>query len=257
MTTTAIDDKTSRLEEILSRRIMILDGSMGALLYSHELTEEQFRGERFARHGFDLKNCTEVLVLTQPKLIEDIHRSLPRSRRRHHRDGLVQRHRPVARGVRPARPRFRDEQGRGRAGAAGGRRVHAQDSGKAAIRGGQHRADQETALDGNSCRGPRPPRRDLRPDGRQLQGAGPGLGGRRGRHSAVRNLIRYVGLESLFVRHRLVLRGDRPAAAGDDLRYDLRQSAHPVDAADRGILLLGLSLRRAQRRASTAPSAST
>ncbi len=75
MATTRNEDKSGRLEEILSERIMILDGSMGALLYSHELTEEQFRGERFAAHGFDLKNCTEVLVLTQPALIENIHRA--------------------------------------------------------------------------------------------------------------------------------------------------------------------------------------
>ena len=44
-------------------------------LYSYNLTEEDFRGQRFARHGNDLKNCTEVLVLTRPKLIEDIHRA--------------------------------------------------------------------------------------------------------------------------------------------------------------------------------------
>ena len=64
-----------RLEEILARRIMVLDGSMGALLYTHELNEEQFRGTRFARPPLNLKNCTEVLVATQPKLIEDIHRA--------------------------------------------------------------------------------------------------------------------------------------------------------------------------------------
>ncbi len=68
----ATDD---RLLEILDRRIMVLDGSMGALLYSYNLTEEDFRGQRFAQHGSDLKNCTEVLVLTRPKLIEDIHRA--------------------------------------------------------------------------------------------------------------------------------------------------------------------------------------
>jgi 5-methyltetrahydrofolate--homocysteine methyltransferase len=75
MATTGNDQTGGRLEEILSRRIMVLDGSMGALLYTHELTEEQFRGTRFARHPFNLKNCTEVLVATQPKLIEDIHRA--------------------------------------------------------------------------------------------------------------------------------------------------------------------------------------
>src|SRR5262245_49570939 len=58
----------SRLEEILDRRIMVLDGSMGALIYSYNLTEEDVRGSRFARHPVGLKNCTEALVLTRPKL---------------------------------------------------------------------------------------------------------------------------------------------------------------------------------------------
>ncbi len=64
-----------QLEEILSRRIMLLDGSMGALIYSHELNEEQFRGKPFAKHPFNLKNCTEVLVASQPELIDGIHRA--------------------------------------------------------------------------------------------------------------------------------------------------------------------------------------
>jgi 5-methyltetrahydrofolate--homocysteine methyltransferase len=75
MPTTENDDIRSQLEEILSRRIMILDGSMGALLYSYQLSEDDYRGSRFAKHGFHLKNCTEVLVLTRPALIEDIHRA--------------------------------------------------------------------------------------------------------------------------------------------------------------------------------------
>ncbi len=54
---------------------MLLDGSMGALIYSHELDEEQFRGKPFARHSHNLKNCTEVLVVTQPELIDGIHRA--------------------------------------------------------------------------------------------------------------------------------------------------------------------------------------
>ena len=54
---------------------MLLDGSMGALIYSHDLNEEEFRGQPFRPHPCNLKNCTEVLVLTQPELIEDIHRA--------------------------------------------------------------------------------------------------------------------------------------------------------------------------------------
>ena len=48
---------------------------MGALIYTYQLNEEDVRGQRFARHGVGIKNCTEALVLTQPKIIEDIHRA--------------------------------------------------------------------------------------------------------------------------------------------------------------------------------------
>jgi 5-methyltetrahydrofolate--homocysteine methyltransferase len=69
------EDTRSLLDEILSRRIMVLDGSMGALIYSYQLTEEDVRGTRFARHSVGIKNCTEALVLTQPRIVDEIHRA--------------------------------------------------------------------------------------------------------------------------------------------------------------------------------------
>jgi 5-methyltetrahydrofolate--homocysteine methyltransferase len=63
------------LQQLMSERILLLDGSMGALIYSHDLKDSDYRGERFRTHSKALKNCTEALVLTQPKLIEEIHRA--------------------------------------------------------------------------------------------------------------------------------------------------------------------------------------
>ncbi|MBL8799215.1 MAG: methionine synthase [Planctomycetia bacterium] len=63
------------LEELLAERILVLDGSMGALIYSKHPTEEDYRGSRFKNHPVPLKNCTEALVLSQPRMIEDIHRA--------------------------------------------------------------------------------------------------------------------------------------------------------------------------------------
>jgi 5-methyltetrahydrofolate--homocysteine methyltransferase len=63
------------LDDLLSQRILLLDGSMGALIYSKEPKEEDYRGQRFRRHPVPLKNCTEALVLSQPRLIEDLHRA--------------------------------------------------------------------------------------------------------------------------------------------------------------------------------------
>src|SRR6516164_7786842 len=63
------------LEELLSQRIVLLDGSMGAFIYARSPQEEEYRGTRFRNHPKLLKNCTEALVLTQPNLIDEIHRS--------------------------------------------------------------------------------------------------------------------------------------------------------------------------------------
>jgi 5-methyltetrahydrofolate--homocysteine methyltransferase len=63
------------LEELLDRRILLLDGSMGALIYSRDPSEADYRGTRFGNHPKALKNCTEAMVLSQPRLIEDIHRA--------------------------------------------------------------------------------------------------------------------------------------------------------------------------------------
>ncbi|MBX9677282.1 MAG: methionine synthase [Gemmataceae bacterium] len=61
------------LEELLAERILLLDGSMGALIFSKKPTEEDYRGKRFKDHHKELRNYADILVLTQPELIESIH----------------------------------------------------------------------------------------------------------------------------------------------------------------------------------------
>ncbi len=61
------------LEEILDHRVLLLDGSMGALIYSKSLEEADYRGQALRDHPRALKNCTEALVLAQPRLIEELH----------------------------------------------------------------------------------------------------------------------------------------------------------------------------------------
>lgn len=65
--------KISRLEQELQKRILVLDGAMGTMIQRHKLTEEQFRGERFADWPSDLKGNNDLLVLTQPEIIREIH----------------------------------------------------------------------------------------------------------------------------------------------------------------------------------------
>src|SRR5258706_7634301 len=62
------------IADLLSRRILILDGAMGTMIQRHTLSEADFRGDRFATHARDLKGDSDVLVLTRPDVIGAIHR---------------------------------------------------------------------------------------------------------------------------------------------------------------------------------------
>ena len=57
----------------LERDILLLDGAMGTMIQRHRLGEQDYRGERFATHAVDLKGNNDLLTLTQPGIIKDIH----------------------------------------------------------------------------------------------------------------------------------------------------------------------------------------
>ncbi len=59
----------------LRERILILDGAMGTMIQRHVLSEADFRGERFANHPVDVRGNNDLLCLTQPQIIQDIHRA--------------------------------------------------------------------------------------------------------------------------------------------------------------------------------------
>src|SRR5512146_129110 len=62
------------LRDLLDRRIVVLDGAMGTMVQGLGLADEAvWRGERFKNHGYALKGCNDLLVLTQPEAIEEIH----------------------------------------------------------------------------------------------------------------------------------------------------------------------------------------
>jgi 5-methyltetrahydrofolate--homocysteine methyltransferase len=62
-----------QLPSLLSERIAILDGAMGTMIQRFKLVEQDYRGTRFADHPKDLKNNGDLLVLTRPDVIRDIH----------------------------------------------------------------------------------------------------------------------------------------------------------------------------------------
>ena len=66
--------RLARLEALLAERILVLDGAMGTMLQRHRLDEAAFRGERFAAWPRDLKGDNDLLLLTQPAIVADVHR---------------------------------------------------------------------------------------------------------------------------------------------------------------------------------------
>ena len=65
---------TDILKETLKKRILVLDGAMGTMIQRHKLEEEDFRGEKFKDHPSDLKGNNDLLSITQPEIIKEIHR---------------------------------------------------------------------------------------------------------------------------------------------------------------------------------------
>ncbi len=62
------------IKDILKERILVIDGAMGSLIQQYKLTEEDFRGERFKDWHKDLKGNNDLLSITKPEVIEEIHR---------------------------------------------------------------------------------------------------------------------------------------------------------------------------------------
>src|SRR6185436_8544282 len=67
--------RLARLEGLLAKRILVLDGAMGTMIQAHRLAEADYRGERFADWPIDLKGNNDLLCLTRPEIISGIHRA--------------------------------------------------------------------------------------------------------------------------------------------------------------------------------------
>ncbi|MEW5967972.1 MAG: methionine synthase [Pseudomonadota bacterium] len=65
--------RTDLLRSLLTQRILVLDGAMGTMIQSYKLGEADYRGERFADFAHDLKGNNDLLCLTQPHIIKEIH----------------------------------------------------------------------------------------------------------------------------------------------------------------------------------------
>ena len=68
-----MNNRTAQLAEALKQRILVLDGAMGTMIQQYGLDEAAYRGERFADWGQDIKGNNDILSLTQPDIVREIH----------------------------------------------------------------------------------------------------------------------------------------------------------------------------------------
>ena len=61
------------IRDILKNRILILDGAMGTMIQDYKLDENAYRGKEFVNYDSSLKGNNDLLSITQPQIIEDIH----------------------------------------------------------------------------------------------------------------------------------------------------------------------------------------
>ncbi len=70
----SVSDRSALIKTQLEKHILLIDGAMGTMIQAYKFAEEDFRGERFADWSCDLQGNNDLLVLTQPKAIMDIHK---------------------------------------------------------------------------------------------------------------------------------------------------------------------------------------
>src|SRR5215210_2117593 len=63
----------SNIRDLLNHRILIIDGAMGTMIQRYRLSEEDYRGDRFRDWPSDIKGNNDILCLTQPHIIREIH----------------------------------------------------------------------------------------------------------------------------------------------------------------------------------------
>ena len=68
--------RISKFRAVLKQRIVILDCAMGTMIQRYGLTEEDYRGERFKDYSRELKGNNDLLSITQPQIIRDIHEAV-------------------------------------------------------------------------------------------------------------------------------------------------------------------------------------
>lgn len=66
-------NERNAIYSVLKQRVLVLDGAMGTMIQRYKLSDADYRGERFAHHPVDLKGCNDLLSITKPEVIGEIH----------------------------------------------------------------------------------------------------------------------------------------------------------------------------------------
>jgi len=69
-----MENRTNQLKKLLSKNILMIDGAMGTMIQKHKLEESDYRGEKFKDYQLDVKGNNDLLCLTQPEIIKNIHK---------------------------------------------------------------------------------------------------------------------------------------------------------------------------------------
>jgi 5-methyltetrahydrofolate--homocysteine methyltransferase len=209
---------------------------MGTMIQRFKLTEADYRGERFKDHPKDLKNNSDLLVLTRPDVIRDIHEGY-----------LAAGADMIETNTFGANSIAQDDYGLGHlaremnvaaARLARGRVRQVQHAGQAALRRRRPRPDAAHRQHQPRRQRPRRAQRRLRAAARRLPRAGRGPAGRRRRPAAGGNHLRHAQRQGGAVRHRRGVREDRRAPAADHQRHGHRRLRPHPQRPDRHRLLV-------------------
>ncbi len=221
MTTIARPTARQLLEDLCRQRILILDGAMGTMIQQLHLTEADYRGSPLADHSRSLLGCNDLLSLTRPQSIEEIHLAFLQAGA-----DVVSTNTFNANRISLTDYGLEDRAGQinlaAVACAAGDRPPRGLGRQPPALRGRLDRADQPHRLALAQRQRPGLPRRQLRRPGGRLPRTGLGADRGRRRHPPARDHLRHAQPQGLPLRRRAVFPGARRAAAGDGLGHDQR-----------------------------------
>ena len=228
--------KRTALLAAARERILVLDGAMGTMIQDLQFDEAAFRGERFTDFHRDLRGNNDLLILTQPKAIEDIHAEYLRAGA-----DIVATNTFSSTSIAQADYDMSDiAYELNRDGAKLARAAAERVSGggrQAALRRRRAGSDQPHRLDLAGRVQPRLPRRHLRRTAQVLWRTDQRAARRRRRRAAGRNHLRHAERQGGALRHLRNLRGARHRRARDGVRHHHRQVRPPAVGPDAGSVL--------------------